>query len=54
MKIRCKDIGIFIDGSVLYNSFVRFPDFQYLGKAGIKKIDLEVKRPALHVFIKVI
>ena len=54
MKVRCKDVSIFINGSVLNHLFTTFVDVVYLTKSTVQEIDLQVERPTLHVFIKVV
>jgi hypothetical protein len=54
MQVGCEYISILIDGPVLDNSLPGFPDHQNLAKPAVKKIDLQIERPSLHVFIKAV
>lgn len=53
MKIGCKDMCIFIDRPILYRNPVATVYFIHLSEPAVQKIDLQVKRPSLHVTIKV-
>jgi hypothetical protein len=52
MEVGSKNISIFINGPVLDHVFSAVSDLNYLPEPGIQKIDLQVKRPALHVLVK--
>src|SRR6267154_4353064 len=53
MEVFGKNIGIFINGSVLNDGLLTFPDDPNLVKPAVEEIDLKMKRPTGHVFIKV-
>src|SRR6187455_1087514 len=53
MKVRSKYICIFINGSVLYNSFSSPVDLQQLIEPAVQEEYLQVETPTGHVFIKV-
>src|SRR5688500_16472000 len=53
MKIRRKNMRIFIDGPVLNNSFSSTLYIQKLVQAAIKKVNLQIEAPPGHIFIKV-
>ena len=48
-----KNIGIFIDGPVLYYRLLAVPYFYQVLDPMIQKVYLQVKRPARHIFIKI-
>ena len=52
-QVGSKDVCIFVNGAVLYNGSFAFADLAHLVKAAVEKIDLQVKRPARHVVIKI-
>src|SRR5688572_26274363 len=54
MKIRSKNMGIFINGSILYHRFISALDVDELLKAVVQKINLEIKRPPWHVLIEIV
>jgi hypothetical protein len=53
VKIGSEDVGILIDCAVLNNRLFAFADLSNLIKPVIKKIDLEVKGPPLHVIVEI-
>ena len=54
MQVGRKNKGIFVDGAVLDNGVCRFFDFLYLRKTAIEVIDLQIKRPTLHVVVEIV
>lgn len=54
MEVGRKDIGIFIQGAVLDDVGVGFPDVDELFEAGVEKINLKIEGPAAHVFVKTV
>jgi hypothetical protein len=53
VKVGSKDVGIFINGSVLDNCFSTSLYIEELVKPVVQKVDLEVEAPAGHVFVKI-
>lgn len=53
VQVSGKDVRVFVDGAVLNNGFLAFADLSHLVKPTVQKIDLQVKRPARHVFIEI-
>ena len=53
MKICRKDVGIFVDGPVLYDGLAAVADLPHLVEPAVEKVDLQVKRPACHVVIEI-
>src|SRR5258706_7112806 len=53
MKVLGKNIGVFVDGSVLNDRLLAFADNPHLVKPAIEKIDLKMKSPTCHVFIQI-
>src|SRR5882672_7460252 len=53
MKVLGEDIRVFIDGSVLNDCLFAFADYPYLIKPTVEKINLKMKGPSCHVFIKI-
>jgi hypothetical protein len=54
VEVRSEDIGVFIYGAILYDSFATFTDPDDLPEPAVQKIDLQVERPSLHIFIEAI
>jgi hypothetical protein len=52
-EISREDVGIFINSAVLNSCFLTLTDFIDLTKPAIEKINLQVKCPPGHVFIKI-
>ena len=53
MQVGCKNMSIFIDGTILNNGFLAFADLPHLVKPAVQKINLQMKGPARHVVIKI-
>src|SRR5882762_4869287 len=53
MKVLGEDIRVFVDGSVLDDCLFAFADHTHLVKPAVKKINLKMKGPSCHVFIKI-
>ena len=53
MKVGCKNVGVFINGSVLYNGFGTSLYVEQLVQPVVQKVYLQIEAPSGHVFIKV-
>jgi hypothetical protein len=53
MEIGREDVGIFINGPVLYDGFCSVMDLKQLVKPAVKEIDLQVKTPAWHILVEI-
>ena len=53
MQVGSKNVGVFINGSVLDNCLGASLDIQELIQSVIQKVYLEVKTPSWHVFVKI-
>ena len=53
IEVGRKNVGILVDGAVLYCRIVTSLDRFELIETGIQKVYLQVKGPALHVFVKI-
>ena len=54
MQVWRKNEGIFVDGAVLDDRMRRFFDLLNLRKTAIEVVDLQVKRPTLHVVVEIV
>lgn len=53
VQIGGKDVSILVNGTVLNDGPLAFADLPHLVKPTVQKINLQVKRPARHVFIEI-
>jgi len=53
MEVSRKNLGVFVDRPVLYDALRTFHNALMVVKPLREKIDLEIERPAVHVFIKI-
>ena len=53
MQVAGEYVGVFVDGSVLDDVTFRLFYLETLFHPAAQKIDLEVERPAVHVFVEV-
>lgn len=53
MEVGGKDVGVFVDSSVLNYSILPVSYFQQLLEPVVEKIDLEVETPPLHIAVEV-
>ena len=53
VKVRSKNVGIFIDRPILNNRALTCADLVNLVKSTVQKINLKVKGPPCHVFVKI-
>ncbi len=54
MKVRGKDMGILVDGPILYDHLVTILNLNNLFQAVIEEVHLEIERPTGHVLIEVV
>ena len=53
VEVGGKDVGVFVDGAVLYNRSVSVQDLEDLLVAAVEEEDLQVEGPALHIVVEV-
>lgn len=53
MKIRSKNVCVFVNGAVLNNGLFTFPDLSDLIEPAVQKIDLKMEGPSRHVRVKI-
>lgn len=53
VEVSSKNVRVLINRSILNNCFFAFADLANLIKPAIQKINLQMKRPARHVIIKI-
>ena len=53
MKVRCEDVCVFVNGAILDHISSALANVVYLLKTTVKKEDLQVERPTLHVLVKI-
>ena len=53
MQVRSEDSRVFEDGTILDDGFFATRNGHYILESLVEKVDLQIERPALHIFIEV-
>jgi hypothetical protein len=54
MEVGCEDVGILIDCPILYHGLLSLKDIENLLISVVKKVNLQVEGPSLHVMIEIL